>query len=291
MRKRSKPASVQVKARRVDFRFDATLPRYWYQDDAFLTHFMHALSITFPEGERMFMDAVRAVRDRVTDAETRGDIAGFMGQEALHSRAHEVLNEHLQQLGYPAERLEEGVRQRIKLARPRHTKRSLLALTCALEHITAIMGHHLLSRPELQEAMHPAIRDLWIWHAVEETEHKAVAFDVFQEVYGDYKTRTLWLLISTLGLCTSVSVLQYHLLRRDGLADKPAIWLKGLWRLWGPKGLLLPLVPAWLSYFRPDFHPWDIDDSALIEQYRKRFEELDLYTKKSGNSSLPGTQE
>jgi predicted metal-dependent hydrolase len=285
-----KPAGVQVKARRVDFHFDASLPRYWYLDDPFLTHFMQALSITFPEGERMFMDAVRAVRERVQDAETRGDIAGFMGQEALHSRAHDALNEHLARMGYPAARLEQGIRQNIADHRPQHTKQSLLALTCALEHITAIMGHHLLSHPELQEHMHPAIRDLWIWHAVEETEHKAVAFDVYQEVYGDYRIRTKWLLLSTLGLTTSVSVLQYYLLRRDGMA-KPAVWLKGLWKLWGPGGLLLPLVPAWLAYFKPGFHPWDIDDSALIERYRQRFDEAELYTKKSGKSALPGTHE
>jgi predicted metal-dependent hydrolase len=296
-----KPASVQVKARRVDFQFDASLPRYWYLDDPFLTHFMQALSITFPEGERMFMDAVRAVRERVQDAETRSDIVGFMGQEALHSRAHEALNEHLERIGYPAARLEQGIRENIAGNRPLHTKQSLLALTCALEHITAIMGHHLLSRPALQAHMHPAIRDLWIWHAVEETEHKAVAFDVYQEVYGDYRTRAKWLLLSTLGLCTSVSVLQYYLLRRDRLADKPGVWLKGLWKLWGPGGLLLPLVPAWLAYFKPDFHPWDIDDSALIERYRQRFDQYVVgtpraevaapYTKKSGKSALPGVTE
>jgi predicted metal-dependent hydrolase len=275
----------------MDFQFDAALPRYWYEDDAFLTHFMHALSLTFPEGERMFMDAVRAVRERVTDPETRADIAGFMGQEALHSRAHEALNQHLARLGYPAAALEQGIRERILANRPHHTKQSLLALTCALEHVTAIMGHHLLARPELQAQIHPAIRDLWIWHALEETEHKAVAFDVYQELYGDYATRARWLLISTLGLCTSVSVLQYWLLRRDGLADKPSVWLKGMWRLWGPRGLLLPLVPAWLAYFKPSFHPWDIDDSQLIEAHRKRFDDSARYTKKSGKSSLPGTQE
>jgi predicted metal-dependent hydrolase len=285
---RRKPDSVQVKPRRLDFAFDASLPRYWYADDPFLTHFMHALSLTFPEGERMFMDAVRAVRDRVKDAGTRGDIAGFLGQEALHSRAHDVLNEQIARWGYPAARLEQGVRQNIADNRPLHTKETLLALTCALEHITAIMGHHLLSHPDLQAEMHAAIRDLWVWHAVEETEHKAVAFDVYQEVYGSYATRVQWLWWSTLGLMSTVTVLQYYLLRRDGLAHKPSVWLKGAWQLWGPSGLLLPLVPAWLRYLRPDFHPWQTDDSGLIERHRARF---DLYTKKSGSSSLPGTQE
>jgi uncharacterized protein len=276
-----KPKNLQVKARRIDFTFEADLARYWYDGDPFLTHFMHALSITFPDGERMFMEAVRAVQNRVQDAETRADIAGFMGQEALHSRAHEALNEFIAARGYPALSLAAQMREQIAEQKPEHTKKSALALTCALEHITAIMGHRLLESSELQAQMPEAMRRLWVWHALEETEHKAVAFDVYQEVYGDTRTRNTWLLISTLGLMSTVLRFQAALLKHDGLAHKPSIWVKGLWRLWGPRGILLPLVPAWLSYFKADFHPWQVDDSALIARYRAEFDDAALYAKRA----------
>jgi predicted metal-dependent hydrolase len=277
-----KPVNLQVKARRIDFAFEPDLARYWYDGDAFLTHFMHALSITFPDGERMFMDAVRAVQSRVQNEETRADIAGFMGQEALHSRAHEALNAFIAARGYPALSLAAGMREQIEERKPEHSKKSALALTCALEHITAIMGHRLLASPELQAMMPASMRRLWVWHALEETEHKAVAFDVYQEVFGDLRTRNMWLVISTLGLMSTVLRFQTELLKHDGLAHKPSIWLKGMWRLWGPRGILLPLVPAWLSYFKADFHPWQVDDSALIQRYRTEFDEAASYTKKSG---------
>lgn len=266
-----RPASVQVIPRRIDFAFDETLPRAWYDNDIFLTHFMNALSITFPEGERMFMDAVRNVQAQVKDEQTRKDIAGFMGQEALHGRAHEAFNEFLLARGYPMDKLEAQVAADIAGHRPDHTPSSLLALTCALEHITAIMGNLLLSHPELQQMMHEEIRQLWIWHALEETEHKAVAFDVYQELYGNYVQRVGWLLLSTIGLLASVTVFQYALLQRDG-ANSPGRWLKGLWRMWGRKGLLTPLLPDWLEYFKPDFHPWQQDNSALITRYRAAFD-------------------
>jgi predicted metal-dependent hydrolase len=150
-----KPANLRIKARRIDFAFEPDLARYWYDDDAFLTHFMHALSITFPDGERMFMDAVRAVQDRVHDEETRADIAGFMGQEALHSRAHEALNEFIASRGYPALALAAGMRAEIAERKPEHTKKSALALTCALEHITAIMG---VARPRRDRAQGRRLR-------------------------------------------------------------------------------------------------------------------------------------
>jgi predicted metal-dependent hydrolase len=141
------------------------------------------------------------------------------------------------------------------------------------------MGHRLLASPELQALMPEAMRRLWVWHALEETEHKAVAFDVYQEVYGDARTRNAWLVISTLGLMGTVLRFQAELLKHDGLAKKPSIWLKGMWRLWGPGGILLPLVPAWLSYFKRDFHPWQVDDSALIERYRREFDDEAAYNK------------
>lgn len=267
----SRPADVQIKARRVDFTFDESLPRDWYNSDIFLTHFMNALSITFPEGERMFMDAVRGVRDRVKNEQTRKDIAGFMGQEALHSRAHEAFNEFMQARGYPIERLEAHVARDIASNRPHHSASSLLALTCGLEHITAIMGNLLLSRPDIQEMMHEDIRQLWMWHALEETEHKAVAFDVYQEVFGSYRQRVTWLVLCTFGLMGSVTAFQFFLLQRDR-ANSPGRWLKGLWKMWGKNGLLVSLVPEWLEYFRRDFHPWQQDNSQLITRYRAAFE-------------------
>jgi predicted metal-dependent hydrolase len=268
-----KPENVQIKARRVAFEFEPDLARHWYRGDPFLTHFMHALSITFPDGERMFMEAVRAVQSRVRNEQTRADIAGFMGQEALHSRAHEALNDFIAARGYPARALAAAMRDEIAENKHQHSKKSALALTCALEHITAIMGHRLLADPDLQASMPESMRRLWVWHALEETEHKAVAFDVYQEVFGDTRTRNLWLLISTLGLMGTVLRFQTELLKHDGLAHKPTLWLKGMWSLWGPRGILLPLVPAWLSYFKPGFHPWQVDDSALIQRYRAEFDE------------------
>ena len=34
----------------------------------------------------------------------------------------------------------------------------------------------------------------------------------------------------------------------------------------GPRGYLTSVLPAYLRYFRRDFHPWHDDDRALIAQ-------------------------
>jgi predicted metal-dependent hydrolase len=268
-----KPESVSVTPRNVSFGLDEGLPRYWVDDDAFLTHFMNALSVIFPPGERMFMDAVRAVRDQVKNPETRRDIAGFLAQEALHSREHSALNDALAKLGYPVHELEQGLKAGIKEREARRDKRTSLAVTAALEHVTAILGHKLLTQPALQALADEKVLPLWLWHAIEEMEHKAVAFDAYQEVYGDYLPRVLALVFTTIGLFATAHWFQYYLLRRDGLERNPGMWLRGLSDIWVRKVKLYDLVPAWLAYFRPDFHPWQQDDSPLIEAYKARFVE------------------
>jgi uncharacterized protein len=267
----SRPASVSVKARNIKFAIEAGVPKYWVSGDPFLTHFMNALSVIFPPGERMFMDSVKAVRDRVQNPETRADITGFLAQEALHSREHHTLNEFLGTQGYPVDKLEAGLTDHIAQVSKLRNDRSQLAATVALEHMTALLGFKLLTQEHVRALCDERMLPIWMWHAVEEMEHKAVAFDTYEEVFGDYLPRALALVTTTVGLFGTAHLFQYYLLRKDGLAHSPKLWAKGLWRLWGPKGLLTDMLPQWLEYFRRDFHPWQQDDSPLIADYERRF--------------------
>ncbi|MDB4972602.1 MAG: metal-dependent hydrolase [Myxococcaceae bacterium] len=264
-----RPSSVSIAARNIKFGVGPETPRYWVSDDPFLTHFMNALSVIFPPGERMFMEAVKAVRERVKNPETRADIAGFLAQEALHSREHSALNAELRKLGYPVRQMEEGMAEHMERVGKQRSKKTQLAATVALEHMTALLGYKLLSQEHVRALCDPGMLPIWMWHAVEELEHKAVAFDTYQEAFGDYLPRALALLTTTVGLFGTAHMFQYYLLKRDGLAHDPKLWAKGLWRLWGPKGLLTDMLPQWLEYFRPDFHPWQQDDSSLIEDYEQ----------------------
>ena len=266
-----RPESVSIKARNIAFDISPGVPKYWVSGDPFLTHFMNALSVIFPPGERMFMDAVKSVRDRVHNPDTRADIAGFLAQEALHSREHSALNELLNAQGYPVHKMEQGLADRIRTVAKARGRKGNLAATVALEHMTALLGFKLLTQEEVRALCDPRVLPLWMWHAVEEMEHKAVAFDAYQEVYGDYLPRAIALVSTTLGLFGTAHLFQYYLLKKDGLAHDPKLWAKGLWRLWGPKGLLLDMLPQWLSYFRSDFHPWQQDDSALIAEYERLY--------------------
>src|SRR6476469_7351863 len=88
-------------------------PRYWMGENAWETHLLNALSLTFPPGERFFMRSVRAFRECATDPALVEQVRVFLAQESLHSREHSALNRWLDQLGLPAAIIEKRVEARI----------------------------------------------------------------------------------------------------------------------------------------------------------------------------------
>ena len=234
-----------------------------------LTHFFNVLSITFPEGERFFLDSVRAFRDKVTDPARQKDISGFIGQEAFHSKEHLVFNQFLAKQGYSrlvakAERVSSKL---LKGGRLRLTAQEQLAITSALEHITAILAKTLLEHPKNLAMIDPQIRDLWLWHAIEETEHKAVAYDLYQDITQQrVPEKNTVMVLGTLYLIGFTSYFVWQFLKHDGMTKQPLRMMRGLWRLAGYKGLLAPAMTEYFRYFRQDFHPWQDDNSRFLTQ-------------------------
>ena len=270
-----RPAQVQIKPQRMGFAFDpADVPRYWYDNEPLLTHFMNVFSLTFPDGEQFFVDSVRALRDQVSDPARQKDISGFIGQEAMHSLEHKTFNALLDKQGYQSltSTAVKQARGMLKFARKHYSARRQLAATAGLEHITAILADAMLAHPEELDRMHPSVRALWLWHAIEETEHKAVAFDLYQDTVGDYGLRVSVFLRATLALGIFMGLHTYKLLEQDGLHRSPRVLARGLWKMWGYKGLFARVIPAYFDYLRPDFHPWDHDNSALIARWKAETE-------------------
>jgi predicted metal-dependent hydrolase len=274
----SAPVSEAIRAprpipvRRPTLDFDQVRSRHWFGGDPFLTQLGHALSLTFPEGERFFMDAVRHYQPRITSPALRIEITRFLGQEGLHARAHTAFNEWIGTLGFETESIERDVREGLERVRQRRTPRFQLGMTCALEHFTAMMAELLLNNEEMRESMDPAIRRLWVWHALEETEHKAVAFDTYFAIGGTYRTRALTMVVATLVFIITVALHQERLMHQDPDAAGPLVRLRGLCRLWVWPGYFLPLLPAYFDYFRPSFHPWQREPRRGLEGFRRELE-------------------
>lgn len=266
--------TLAIRPRRMDFAFDDAIPTWWFDQDVFKTLLLTALSCTFPEGERFFVRAVREYQDRITDPQLRQDVRGFTGQEAHHGKEHTVLNAFMAKRGFPVHEEEDFVRRGLIIQHKWLSPQRQLAKTCALEHFTALFAELLLEYPDFFKGMDERVLPIWLWHAVEESEHKAVAFDVYQNQVGSYWVRASEMAITTVEFSFFTALHMYRLSRvlPGGLGFRPTA--QGLGFLFGRQGWLRKLGPRYRAYYRRDFHPHQVDSTALREQAMQRLAQM-----------------
>ena len=271
------PEGIDIKPRKMTFKYPQDIPKYWCRNDPVPTHFFHALSLLFPQGERFFMDSVRNYENQILDPILKKQIKGFLAQEALHSKEHDFYNNDLTKKGFSVAWMDRRLKRVMDLLRKFYPKRFQLAVTCALEHYTAIMAHLHLTVPEIYEGLDPFHAELWNWHAIEETEHKAVAFDVYKATGGGYLTRVLIMLSTSVGFFLETQINYMYFIIKDKLLFSPKFWFGWVkWAFFKP-GLYRLMLPLWLDYFRPSFHPWDLDNSHLVAEWKSKHPEPHYY--------------
>lgn len=260
-----------IEVRRPALDLSIGIPRHWYGGQPFATHFLDALSSVFPDGEAFFVRAVLHYRDRVEDPALQRAIAAFAAQEGQHSHQHARHLELLAAHGYTAI----AARNRFMRAFLRFVNRRLprqaLVATTALEHLTAILARRLLGDAEKWTGpMDPGMAPLWQWHALEEAEHKAVAFEVMRVVGVGTPHRAWAMAINTLGLLLETLDRTAYMLWKDGLLFRRRTWSEGLRWLCGRDGFLRGLGHDYWRWYRRDFHPDEVDDARLVEIWRAR---------------------
>ncbi|MCW5829799.1 MAG: metal-dependent hydrolase [Deltaproteobacteria bacterium] len=264
------PEGVDIKVRHLKFQFPEK--RYWLDNDPFATRFIESLSMFFPDGETFFVKSVLHYRDRITDPELKKQVAAFAGQEHIHSTEHQKYNaraagRHQKQYEKVAGFLLNGPHSR--LASPLDK----LAVTTALEHFTAILADEFLKNPAYSSKMEPAHAKLWLWHAAEETEHKAVAFDVYKAVGGGYFRRAFFMLAATMFILLAAIGVTSVMLWRDRMLFRLKTFTSFL--MWGfiRPGLFVRVLGNWFDYFKPGFHPWQHNNAHLLADWKKQYAE------------------
>lgn len=262
--------SITVRAPR--FALDGAIPRAWLGGSPVATNVVNALSLIFPEGERFFIRSVkhyeRAIAD---DPELAREVRGFFGQEGRHGHEHDRMNRMLEEHGYDIERFLALYRpvayEWIERACPPHLR---LATTVALEHMTSTLAEVAFTTEVLDDA-HPVVRELLLWHATEEIEHKAVAFDVLARVDPRYSTRVAGFAIGALMLGSFWSIALAMLLEQERAmptAHGPRRSERKFRR--GVAQAHAIVRAAVRDYFRRDFHPDDRDNYPLAAAHLAR---------------------
>ncbi|MCX5469391.1 metal-dependent hydrolase [Acinetobacter nematophilus] len=280
------PQSLQrIIRRNVNIPFDKSKKfTFYYEHNSVVTALFVVLSAMFPPGELFFIESVRNVRDQITDEKLLEDIRNFIAQEAFHSREHQSLNQHLIQSDYP-EVAEIEAKTKAKLDEFRKLpKVEQLAATVVMEHYTATLARLLLTDPLIKQRTIQENRNLWEWHALEELEHKSVAFDVLVAIGGNTtKNRRIALTRVTKLLSPVLFNYWIKILRRSDIKFSIRELKDGIYLGFGGinrMGIISKAMIEMLDIRNHDFNPLHMQTEQLEAEYREKlFGETGTLTK------------
>ena len=266
-----------IPVRKLDLAFEGD-DANWVSDNQVITWYFNALSASFPGAEGLFIRVAYKQAKKIKDPALQSRVRGFIGQEAQHSKQHNYMNRWLAELGFPMESMVGLTNTRVGELENRLSQTQAVALVAALEHYTAVVARFFLKQPELLASSPEAARVALTWHAIEEIEHKAICFDLYQETIGDEKERRKAMVMATWGF-TKMTLRSLY--RQARAADTLPSWndIKGgAAFFFGQQGLVPMLAAEIRQYMKPDFHPNQHDDSALIDDWRQKYPDVSAHT-------------
>lgn len=263
-------ASVGIPPRQMEFVPPQDVARHpFFYNNPLASSLFVVFSAIFPPGERFFMESVRHFRNQITDPILQAKIAGFMGQEALHGREHERLNEF-----FRAKNIDVAMPERMikfSLGLLEHLPpRQQLACTCMMEHFTAHLAEKWLTDKPFHESSDPRMLKLWFWHALEEMEHKSVAYDVFEQMGGTQEERRLAVAYVVAAILPGILFSWGWLVVKDSQRFNVKSHRQGLRMLFGRNGFLSTLIPKMPAFMGRNFHPDQHDTKALEKQWQEK---------------------
>lgn len=255
-----------IEIRKIPFDFTAVNSPLWNPTQREWSHMLNGASLTMPYLEPFLNRTMREALPLIEDMDLRKDVDGFIRQEAQHYTTHKRYNELLKTNGYP--KLEE-VEHTFSADYDKLDKRSLtyrLAYSAGFETMTMGVTEWLVNdRDALFHNADPTVSSFVLWHMVEETEHKSVAYDVFQSLSGKYWLRVAGLLSGSLHVGLMSRRAYILMLKQDGLWKD---WRSRL-RLWQMVGrFFLKAGTAMVRALRPSYHPDKVSDPEWVKQWQ-----------------------
>lgn len=260
-------SSIQPVVRsNLDFKL-SEIPRYWFGGDPFLTRMFDALSLTFPDGERYFIQSVRLFRDQIKDPDLQKRVADFIRQEAQHGIAHDKMNNLMREQGMPVDQFIQRLNYMMNYDLKNRSPEYNIAVTAAAEHLTALMAETFYGQKDTLRNAHPFVRAMFAWHAIEEMEHRDVAFDVMKDVAKMPEWLRQYTLLITTFLMFGFTIYRANvMLKHDGFSPLQRLQMniRGLPWFFGIKGTLTRMGKQYRDWFKKDFHP---SQHPVIAQY------------------------
>ncbi len=259
--------SQEIIVRKVNYPINEQIPRLFWNNRPVKTHFVNALNVLFPEGERWFVRILSKAAKKVGDPKIRKIAKNFAGQEMAHSVEHDkflsLLKDHY---GYDTEVVENALSWLFKTVEEHLPLEVSTSVIAGIEHFTALIGNIALEDEQILDELHPTVKELLRWHAAEEIEHKAAAFDVHAALNDSYLLRSAGMVIAALGVYGFITYLIVDLTQQDRKLFTIEALEDAIYLFFGEHQLFPRTFFEFIKYFIPGFHPNDVDDYHLAEK-------------------------
>lgn len=265
---------VPIVPRKMSFELAKHNTQDWCCNDLIMSAYMNGISLALPLGEHFFIKSIRQFEADVSDPHLKDDLKRFVAQEAIHSRQHQIYNELLIRDGYEIKAIEDHTQQLLNEEWEKSTPLERLAFTIALEHITHVLGDQILSHSERLADWNAEFRAFWLWHAAEEIEHKAVCFDLYQQLGGTYLMRCKALVTATSRMLSVFLKSQHQLMEQNcrmrglKMLSKSQITKTNIAFTFGKNGILRGCQTAYSEWFMPNYHPWKHDNRQELNNWK-----------------------
>lgn len=265
-----RPVTLTVRQPNLSPAPDETL--FFIDNSPYISLLMAAFSVTLPEGERFFIQAVRQFQSQIEDPVLQAEVRAFIGQEAHHGTEHERMNTFFALQGLDIDNLKKRMQAQVFGWKFNNSPKQQLAMTVCIEHFTALMSDFAMRvNPDMIDKMSGNMKKLWAWHIIEEAEHKGVCFDVYQQTVNEPWRLRLTMMLVTAHMLTFNGANTLSLIKQAGV---PRTW-KNMSNLasflFGKRGMLSGTLSHYLAFYRSGFHPWNYDCRPELAAWRARF--------------------
>lgn len=177
-----------ITVRRMAFEFPEEIDPVFIAGEPERSYFTIGLSLLLPYLEPYLIRTMKEAKRHITDPDLLVDLQQFSAQEGQHYREHIRFNKALRLSGFPGlEKLEGELEADYLRFSETKSLRFNLGYAEGFEALTTAVARFGLEGGELQRDS--PISEMMLWHAIEELEHRTVAFDVYDHVIGGYFRR------------------------------------------------------------------------------------------------------
>lgn len=252
-------ATMEVRQVQVDF---SKAKIDWLKNDPELAQYWNALSLGLPLLESFLVTTMKKAVKMLPDheVEKKRDCELFCDQEVNHYTTHRRFNNMVKETGYYPEI--ERFMEKLKDDYRRFEAKGLrycMHYVEGFETSGPIMAGYFLNQANKQIKtgnVDLLTTSLWRWHLAEEFEHRCVAFNAVETLYGSYWERLRGIFVAGRHLTAFGLSLSHYMLQQDIAAGR----IKGGFPSFVRKirsygGMALYALPRYLKTLSPFYNP------------------------------------